>query len=394
VNEVKAALASNIGDRQQQQDLGALLIKKDERFTAHGGVLAVVADGMGGLADGKLASEAAVSTFVKSYAGKKSSESIPAALLRAIYDANSAIASLPVQSSERIGSTLAACVVLNRKLYWISAGDSRIYLIRSNRASHLNEDHSHKRYLLDQVRQGILTRDKAQLDEKKEFLTSFLGRPEIENLDRNITPFTLMDKDSILICSDGIYRLISSRELAALVKGDPDLDCRNLIESVLAHDEVQKDNMTVAVLRVGSSPVTRSSTFSPFIWKWIGLVLALLAIAAGAILFTTRGSKPTAVSTPTAKPAGTVEKRVRQDNSVSDVDKARPEQNSKGRELVQPKAHSVVSPKNRKPDNISPQASDGNFNPEGAVNNGDDSNAVSTQDGTTARQKKRLIEVK
>src|SRR6202451_1592094 len=82
------AHAQHIGARRYQQDSLGLADPEDHAFLAHGGFLAVLCDGMGGMEHGDVASQTAVRAVLESYARKTPDESIPAALERSAREAN------------------------------------------------------------------------------------------------------------------------------------------------------------------------------------------------------------------------------------------------------------------------------------------------------------------
>src|SRR5436305_3497808 len=116
--------AQHIGTRSEQQDSFGFSDPRDRTFTSHAGVLAVVADGMGGMAGGKTASRTAVKAFLDAYKLKRQNETIPAALNRALHFAHEAVRAAAQQiGEENMGTTLLAAVTHGQGLYWISAGD-------------------------------------------------------------------------------------------------------------------------------------------------------------------------------------------------------------------------------------------------------------------------------
>ncbi|NCB25493.1 MAG: hypothetical protein EOM62_08480 [Bacteroidia bacterium] len=122
--------AQHIGARKEQQDAFGISEISDIEFRSHRGVLAVVADGMGGLAEGGKASRLAVKTFLEAYSRKTVDEIIEKALERSILETNEAVYSLALEMGEKdnFGTTLIAAVAHKSGIYWIYAGDSRIYL--------------------------------------------------------------------------------------------------------------------------------------------------------------------------------------------------------------------------------------------------------------------------
>ncbi|MFL6414852.1 MAG: PP2C family protein-serine/threonine phosphatase, partial [Bryobacteraceae bacterium] len=149
--------AQHIGARSEQQDSFGFSDPSNAAFVAHAGVAAVVADGMGGLANGKAASQTASKTFLQAYESKVSSETIPDALLRSLQVANNAVLALARQI-EGVGTTLAAAVTSEQGLFWISVGDSRVYLLREDAIQCVTTDHIYARDLDKQVARGQTTR--------------------------------------------------------------------------------------------------------------------------------------------------------------------------------------------------------------------------------------------
>ena len=132
-----AGNAQHIGSRPQQQDAFGFSDPSDARFVTHGGFLGIVADGVGGLTHGLEASQSAVRAFLQAYQQKSESESIPEALRRSLREANAAVLRVASEpSGEGAGTTLAAAVLHETALYWIAAGDSRIYLLHEGRLIH------------------------------------------------------------------------------------------------------------------------------------------------------------------------------------------------------------------------------------------------------------------
>src|SRR5258708_31727993 len=121
--------AQHIGARHSQQDSFGFADPDDQAFISHGGFLAVVCDGMGGMEHGDAASRAAVKAFLDAYQRKTPEESIPAALERAVRVANDQVVALAqsLGMSEGVGTTLVAAALLDTSMYFISVGDSGLF---------------------------------------------------------------------------------------------------------------------------------------------------------------------------------------------------------------------------------------------------------------------------
>jgi len=260
--------AQHIGARQQQQDSFGFSDPGDEAFAAHGGFLAVVADGMGGLAHGDAASRTAVRSFLQAYRAKTGAESVPQALERAMLTANldvNTLASTLGQSGE-MGTTLVAAVLRGEELYWASCGDSAVFLLRDGESTLLNTQHVYARILDERAARGEISNEEALGDPQRESLTSHLGQPQMEELDLSTHPFPLRAGDTLLLASDGLFKTVPESDIAALVGSGADVQgaCERLVAMVLSRQRRGQDNVTVVAIGCGEPaaealPVTVAS---------------------------------------------------------------------------------------------------------------------------------------
>src|SRR5947209_4317544 len=130
---VTTGAAQDLGARHNQQDAFGSI------ETADGGLLAVVADGMGGLESGEAASKAAVDAMLHTFQTRTPDESVAGALRRCVYAANEAVCGIPADT----GTTLVAVHVRGTELSWISVGDSAIFLERGGSLVKLNMAHNY-----------------------------------------------------------------------------------------------------------------------------------------------------------------------------------------------------------------------------------------------------------
>lgn len=244
--------AQHIGARQYQQDFFGSTDPADQAFTAHGGFVAIVADGMGGLEHGDQASRTAVRVFLESYRAKEASEPIPAALERSLRDANAAVVNLArsVGTPDGVGTTLIAIALKNSSLYWISVGDSGIFLCRDGSMLQLNRAHVFANLLEQAVARGALSREEADNHPERESLTSFVGSEVLEEIDRNTQPFSLKPGDMILLCTDGLFKTLSGGEILAAVSGGPQEISEALVRQTLEKQREYQDNVTVVAIAV------------------------------------------------------------------------------------------------------------------------------------------------
>lgn len=246
------ANAQHIGARGEQQDSFAFSALEDSAFRVHGGLLGIVADGMGGLEGGQLVSATSVEAFLAGYKRKLPSETIPAALYRSLEEANRAVLTVAkrIGAEGNVGSTIAAAVVHGDHLYWLSVGDSHIYVLRDGQLSRANEDHIYGVSLLPQVAAGNLERADAMNDPRWSHLTSHLGMAQVALVDLAFRPFLMRPGDTVIVCSDGIYRSASDKEIIeAFRRSPPAKACEVVKAMVLSKGRSQQDNLTIIAIQ-------------------------------------------------------------------------------------------------------------------------------------------------
>lgn len=238
------------GARASQQDAFGFSDPYDIKLVAHGGMVAVVADGMGGMAHGSDASLAATHAFLDAYAAKAHAESIPQALRRALETANRAV----LERAERagvvgeMGTTLVAMALHDASYYLISVGDSAAYLLRRGRLYQLTAEHTHGEDLDHDAVRGNISEEEAALDPERHALTSFLGIESLEHVDASEDPRPLEPGDRVLICSDGLSKVLDESEIVASLAGDPQSAADRLLEQVLTQQRPDQDNVTALVV--------------------------------------------------------------------------------------------------------------------------------------------------
>jgi protein phosphatase len=288
--------AQHIGTRSSQQDAFGFSNPFEAEFVEHAGLLAVLADGMGGLAHGDLASRAALAAFLAAYRTKSREETVAAALARSLASANAAVCELAAKHNALgdLGTTLVAAVLRPEGLEWVSVGDSGLFLFHTGQFTELNTPHVYARDLDARATAGKITREAAMEDPQRDALTSFLGLPQLPHIDRSVRPLPLNASDSILLASDGLFKTLTFAEMTAHMRGAVQERCDSLVKAVMAKQFESQDNVTVlalapmhelpATVRLPDPPPApkKSSSKAPI----AGALLATLALAAGGWYFT------------------------------------------------------------------------------------------------------------
>ncbi|OZM56175.1 hypothetical protein CIB95_13820 [Lottiidibacillus patelloidae] len=242
--------AQHIGARKLQEDAFRFSIFDDEEMIQKRGHLAIIADGMGGLSHGQDVSAIAVQTFLESFQDVTKVGTIPQLLYGALVEANIAVNKFAKKENlqQQIGTTLIATTIHNNELYWISVGDSRIYLLRNNVLTQLTEDHVYEKELFNELKNEQITREQIQLHPQKDALTSFIGLENLSLVDYNIKPLQLQAGDKVLLCSDGLYGFLDEREMKDILLNAEENTCQKLVSAVLEKNHPYQDNVTVALL--------------------------------------------------------------------------------------------------------------------------------------------------
>jgi PPM family protein phosphatase len=255
--------AQHIGARSSQQDSFGFGDPDDEEFLAHGGFVAVVCDGMGGMEHGDAASRMAVRAFLEAYQRKTPAESIPDALERSAREANDRVVEMAHEmgAAESVGTTLVAAVLIDsvgsgQEMYFISVGDSGLFHVSEGQMQTVNRPHIFGNLLDNAVARGAMSKEQAMLHPERESLTSFIGVEVLEEIDRNVDPWPIHDGDSILLASDGLFKTLSNDEIVGSLNGNPQMWPDALVARTLARKYEYQDNVTVLSVTVQDQPST------------------------------------------------------------------------------------------------------------------------------------------
>lgn len=232
------------GARKSQQD--SFFVSPAEMIPGHG-LLAVVADGMGGLSGGDQVSQTAVTAVMEGfYAAQGTPEQVLLALLA---QANRAVNDLLGPDGLRTGgSTLVAGLIRDGNFYSLSVGDSRICLYRGGALWQLNREHIFRDELYLRAVNGEMALSEAVGHPQASGLTSFLGMGELKYVDLPARPIRVRTGDLFLLMSDGIYNALGDEELTAAL--DREVGAADALrEAIQAKGYSNQDNYTAVLLR-------------------------------------------------------------------------------------------------------------------------------------------------
>lgn len=191
------------GARDYQED-AFMVSQLGETPDGHSSALIIMADGMGGHAAGNVASNMVVASFNKSFQSSFPPKSPSNSLNKALLNANEQIATSVNETPALagMGCTMVTAYLEGENLWWVSVGDSHLYLIREKELIKQNADHSYGAFLDMMIEQGEEVDESAGMS--RNMLMSAMTGVEISSIDCPDTPLKVKPGDRIIIASDGL----------------------------------------------------------------------------------------------------------------------------------------------------------------------------------------------
>ena len=249
--------------------------------------LFILSDGMGGEAHGEVASNLAVEAISAHCLEGGQKPDVPYLVdPRAELDEKTNRLASAVQLANRMiyesaqkhaaqrgmGATVVAVWINEQRLSVAHVGDSRVYLLRAGELQQITDDHS---LVAEQVRRGILTKEQAESSDMQSVLIRALGiEPEVQvDADEHL----LMEGDTLVLCSDGLSRMVSDLEIASTLLSRTGMQSTadRLIE--LANEYGGEDNVSVVLVRVEPRP----DGLLMRVWHWLNEPLQATTSAGG-----------------------------------------------------------------------------------------------------------------
>jgi serine/threonine protein phosphatase PrpC len=202
--------------------------------------LFVVADGMGGHADGQTASRLATQTVVDTLFPIVHGNALHLSLLgelltqavsqanRVIYERNRDQASSDVQLKDLMGTTITVAIIVDGQVFIANVGDSRAYLYRAGRGLRtVTRDHS---VVANLVARGEISPEDIYTHPKRNHITRCLGAfPDIE---ADLFCESLQSGDILLLCTDGLWEMTRDSHIERVISSTP--STRKMAENLLS----------------------------------------------------------------------------------------------------------------------------------------------------------------
>jgi serine/threonine protein phosphatase PrpC len=218
-------------------------------------MMAIVADGMGGMSGGSLAAEQAIRSAEQAFDQFSPQTDDVEHMLKTIASDAHTIIKLTALSSEKEPHSTMVILVLtpDKTAYWAHVGDSRLYRFSGPNCAERTVDHS---YVEQLVREGKLTREAAQSHQLSNVLINALGTRDTEPAVVVRRYDGLKAGDAFLLCTDGLWHYFSDAELgAAIAMNTPRRASEMLINKARERAAgLSADNCTLAIVKLVAPP--------------------------------------------------------------------------------------------------------------------------------------------
>lgn len=233
-----------LGSRKNQQD--SFSVSEEEMIPTHG-LLAVVADGMGGLADGDQMSQCAITAMMETFYRLQGDPD--RILLMLVESATQAVnAKLGKGNYSTSGSTLVAGLIKDGAFHYVSVGDSRICLYRDGVLYQLNREHVFRQELEIRAINHESSWETADSHPKANGLTSFLGMGSLKYVDIPAESVEIRAGDKFILMSDGVYNSVGRAEMMEQLE-KPAPEAADGIGKLIEDKQVSaQDNYTAIII--------------------------------------------------------------------------------------------------------------------------------------------------
>ncbi|WP_042473923.1 PP2C family protein-serine/threonine phosphatase [Bacillus ndiopicus] len=231
-----------IGMRDEQDDYFATV------ETAYG-TIAVLADGISGLANGRMASTVAVTTFIEEFKKLTNIQQINDYFTAAATKSNQII--VENLNGSNGGTTLVTAVIDEHGLlHWSAVGDSIVTIYRNGEFIEVNEKHIFETVLTEQYLNGKISQLEIQENPFKKRLVNYLGYEGFKKIDIGQSPIPLLRGDKVCLLSDGVYDSLTEIEMEKFLseKIPPHYIAQNMINAIEKKRLKNQDNATIVIL--------------------------------------------------------------------------------------------------------------------------------------------------
>ena len=240
------------GARPYQEDSFGYSNLIDSKIVSEKGLLAVLSDGMGGLSDGKFVADFTVQNSIASFGAINPQLNIANQLQNIALYVNKSICDkyASTDGMSKAGATVVMAYIFKNRIYWLTAGDSRLYCIRNRKMFQLNEDHDYKNQLFREYLEVGGSIREIEENPQKDSLVSFMGKDGLPLTDIGYKGYKIQPGDVFVLCSDGVYNAMSEDSIKDIILSyDAQTASDTIISQIAAMAHPGQDNMTIMVIK-------------------------------------------------------------------------------------------------------------------------------------------------
>jgi protein phosphatase len=236
--------------RKNNEDaMGSFIPSSRHQARSHG-FLFVVADGVGGLDLGEVASSTAISVLTKEFEEAQSGAMLISLLPRLVQHANAAVHDrtlAPEFRGKKMATTVVSCALRHDQAVVSHVGDSRCYLVRKGVTKQITHDHT---WVNEQRKMGLISEGDVAQSDARHVLIRSLG-PEMF-VSPDTTALTIQAGDVLVLCSDGLHDELPESAIATIVSQNKPIEeiAKELVARAVEIDG--NDNTTAQVIRIRS----------------------------------------------------------------------------------------------------------------------------------------------
>lgn len=204
------------------------------------GILLVVADGLGGMDEGEVASQYVAMELPALYLGDSVREP-EEALLSAVHEVNKNMYQMwgGFPAGKRKGSTVVAAIILENRICTVNVGDSRAYILHQHRLRQLTRDHT--------LGTTYFLPHSVGAHRFSHVLTQALGP------NPTVSPFLATTQfspgDILLLCSDGLTSVLTDSEIEHIITTQPFENCALALRNQV-YEREGEDNISIILSRI------------------------------------------------------------------------------------------------------------------------------------------------
>lgn len=232
-----------------EDSMGTFIPASRHQARSHGFLFAV-ADGVGGMDLGEVASSTAISVLTGEFEKAQSGAMLISLLPRLVQYANAAVHDrtlAPEFRGKKMATTVVACAIRHDQAVVSHVGDSRCYLVRKGVAKQITQDHT---WVNEQKKMGLISSDEIAQSESRHVLIRSLG-PEMF-VSPDTTALSIQPGDVLVLCSDGLHDEMPEATIASIASQNKNAEeiAQELVARAVEIDG--NDNTTAQVIRVRS----------------------------------------------------------------------------------------------------------------------------------------------